>query len=159
VHRGADQVTDWIHISAAPEHAPRIVYRSAQRDERVADLILTASVPRRALKPPAALLLDGDRILETMRLLEVVRAAWINERPYFGHRVSRPDLRSAQHTAAGAMNDGRCELILIEDQHRHESVAAVRECDRHLAPHPDRRPLTNTACLDSVGRLSATRSA
>ena len=37
VHRCADQVTDWIHLRAAPEHAPRIVYRSAQCDERIAD--------------------------------------------------------------------------------------------------------------------------
>ena len=93
------------------------MYRSAQCDERVANHALTGSVPCRDLKPPLALLLDGDRILETMRLLQVVRVARINERPHFGHRVSRPDLRAAQHMAACAMNDRRRELILIEDQH------------------------------------------
>jgi hypothetical protein len=47
------------------------------------------------------------------------------------HDVTRADIFPRQNMRTGAVENGRYIMILVDHLHRHESLARIRQSDRH----------------------------
>jgi hypothetical protein len=94
-------------------------------------LLLTRSIPIGDGKLPRRSLAGGDRVLQGVDCLDIFGIGRIDESADRDNDVTRADIFLRQDMCAGAIKHRRHIMILVDDLHRHESLAGIRQSDCH----------------------------
>ena len=127
---GSDQMPDRIHFGLGAERLLEVRHGRRKDQQRVAHLLLARLIPVRHLEFARGRLLDLDRVLQRVDLLDVLGIDGVDQRPDRNGCVARADLLPGQRIAALAVDDFRHVVVFIDHLHRHEALAGVRQRDR-----------------------------
>ena len=91
---------DRIHLLSAPTPLPQVREGRAERQQRVADLLLTGLIPVGDLEAAGTWLAGDDRILQGMDLLDVPGSIGVDQDAYRGKAIAGTDLVAGQGVPA-----------------------------------------------------------
>ena len=114
-----------IDLIFAAARIPHVGHRLVEHQQRIAHLFLARLIPIRHLEPAdAAGLADLDRILQGLRLLDVLRFA-VDERARRNKELSCPDMLARVRVISGRVDGLQRVVVLIDNHQRHEALAGI----------------------------------
>src|SRR5882724_9953448 len=128
--RGPDQVADRIDLLLGAEGLLEVRYRGAEHEKRIPDLLLARRVPTGDLEAAGTRLLDLDRILQGVDLVEVLRVRRVDERADRDRDIARADLLLVERIGTRAIDHFGHVVVLIDHLHGHEAFAGIGQRDR-----------------------------
>jgi len=113
------------------KHSFGIGQRCGEHKQSLAHFLLARLIPLRRFKAAAARLCDLDCVLKCVDLFYVFRIVWINECADTHHDITSAYLLLREGMVPRSVENQWSILILIDDDHGHESLACIRHGDCH----------------------------
>ena len=123
-------MADRVHVGLGTEGLPEVRHGRRKDQQRVAHLLLAGLIPVRCLEFSRGHLIDLDRVLQRVDLLDIPGIDGVDQRPDRNGDIPRADLIPGQRVTALAVDDFRNVVVFTNDLHRHEALAGVRQRDR-----------------------------
>ena len=121
-----------IDLVFAAARIPHVWHHLIEHQQRIAHLFLARLIPVGHLKAAdAAGPADLDRILQGLRLLDVLRIGRIDQRAHRSEKISCADLLSRVRVISGRVDGLQRVVVLIDHHQRHETLAGIGQRDRH----------------------------